>query len=261
MEEVRNRPGVSPVVYYTSKGSELTADAAWAGAQGLNGTKWGSTNLNLFKPGASTQINLIDDLGALRYIDDVVPSGTMGPGHKPVNWQKVLSDRYGADTVTSRYAPAKDFSKYGSAQQRQALLNQVGASGSSSEAKGVVHSFRKMKELGYELQDVSLHYRGNQGLDLLFSNGSRNAVVEAKHGAYLSSLKTYKGGLRQGSLDYNISRLERYLQHGDGTHNNLANQLLDEAYMGQLESFGTFYRSDRVLELPVGWPNVPAIPR
>ncbi len=158
-------------------------------------------------------------------------------------------------------APTRNVARYGGAQQRQALLNQVSASGTLSEAKGVVHSFREMKRVGYELQDVSLHYRGNQGLDLIFHNGSRYAVVEAKHGKYLSLLKTYKGGLRQGSLDYNISRLERYIQYGDGTHNTLTNQLLNEAYSGQLESFGTFYRNGRVLELPIGWPNVPAVPR
>ena len=106
-----------------------------------------------------------------------------------------------------------------------------------------------------------MHYRGNQGLDLIFHNGSRYAVVEAKHGKYLSLLKTYKHNLRQGSLDYNISRLERYLDYGDGTHNVLARQLLNEANMGQLESFGTFYRSGRILEFPIGWPDVPAIPR
>uniref|UniRef100_UPI0036F2CDB1 RHS repeat-associated core domain-containing protein n=1 Tax=Tautonia marina TaxID=2653855 RepID=UPI0036F2CDB1 len=158
-------------------------------------------------------------------------------------------------------APTRNFAKYGSAQQRQTVLNQARATGTLSEAKGVVNSFREMKRLGYELQDVSLRYRGNQGLDLIFHNGSRHAVVEAKHGKSLSLLKTDKGCLRQGSLDYNISRLERYIQYGDGTHNHLANQLLNEAYIGQLESFGTFYRSGRVLELPIGWPNVPPIRR
>lgn len=118
-----------------------------------------------------------------------------------------------------------------------------------------------MKRLGYNLEDVSLHYRGNQGLDLVFSNADNFAVVEAKHGKYLSSLKTYKGDLRQGSLDYNVSRLERYLDYGDGTHNTLVNRLLDDAYSGQLESFGTFYRSGKTYELPLGWPNVPAVQR
>jgi hypothetical protein len=118
-----------------------------------------------------------------------------------------------------------------------------------------------MKRLGSSLEDVSLQYRGNQGLDLIFSNAGRYAVTEAKAGASLSLLKTYKGGLRQGSLDYNISRLERYLDYGDGTHNGLVNKLLDEASMGRLESFGTFYGSRRIYELPMGWPSVPAVVR
>ena len=54
-----------------------------------------------------------------------------------------------------------------------------------------------MKGLGYQLEDVSLKYRGNQGLDLVFSKEGQYAIVEAKHGNYLSSLETYKGGLRQ----------------------------------------------------------------
>lgn len=149
---------------------------------------------------------------------------------------KGAQEAYGTGWARVFGAPTRNVARYGGAQQRQALLNQVSASGTLSEAKGVVHSFREMKRLGYELQDVSLHYRGNPGLDLIFHNGSRYAVVEAKYGKYLSPLKTYKGGLRQGSLDYNISRLERYIQYGDGTHNTLTNQLLNEAYSGQLES-------------------------
>jgi len=111
-----------------------------------------------------------------------------------------------------------------------------------------------MRSLGYELEDVSLHYRGNQGLDLVFSQGDQFAVVEAKHSQYLSSLKTYAGGLRQGSLDYNVSRLERYLQYGDGTNDVFANRLLDNAYAGQLESFTSLYRGRSTYELPIGWP-------
>lgn len=141
------------------------------------------------------------------------------------------------------------------------MLNRVRETGGLNEAKGVVHAFREMKRLGYSLEDVSLQYRGNQGLDLIFSNAGRYAVTEAKAGASLSLLKTYKGGLRQGSLDYNISRLERYLDYGDGTHNGLVNKLLDEASMGRLESFGTFYGSRRIYELPMGWPSVPAVVR
>jgi hypothetical protein len=86
--------------------------------------------------------------------------------------------------------------------QREALLNRVSETSSLSEAKGVVYATREMRRLGYELEDVSLHYRGSQGLDLVFSKEGQYAIAEAKHGQYLSSLETYAGGLRQGSLDY-----------------------------------------------------------
>ncbi len=166
---------------------------------------------------------------------------------------------HNASYLAGNATTARNLARYGGAEQRAALLNQVRASSSLSEAKGVVHAFREMKRLGYQLQDVSLHYRGNQGLDLIFYNGSRYAVVEAKHGRHLSLLKTDTRNLRQGSLDYNVSRLERYLQYGSGTHSDLVDKLLVEASLGQLESFGTFYRSGRVLELPLGWPTVSAI--
>ena len=146
------------------------------------------------------------------------------------------------------------FARYGGYGQRQALFNRIRETGSISEAKGVVHAFREMQRLGYSLEDVSLHYSGNKGLDLVFSRAGRYAIVEAKHGSYLSSLKTW-GGLRQGSGPYNVSRLQRYLRYGDGTHNVMVNTLRAEAAAGRLESFATFYRSGRIYELPTGWPR------
>ena len=118
-----------------------------------------------------------------------------------------------------------------------------------------------MARIGYVLEDVSLAYSGRQGVDLVFSKGSGYAIAEAKHGTSLSSFQTYRGRLRQGSLDYNISRLQRYLQRGDGSNDILVHRLLGDAYVGQLESFGSLYRSGRLLEFPVPWPSVPAIDR
>lgn len=77
---------------------------------------------------------------------------------------------------------------------------------------------------------------------------------------FLTLLKNYSG-LRQGSFQYNVSRLQRYLQFGDGTHNQFVNQLLSEAAAGRLDSFASFYKSGRLFELPAGWPSVPAIQR
>jgi hypothetical protein len=158
-------------------------------------------------------------------------------------------------------AESANVARYGGASQRQALLNRIGEAGGLREAKGIVHAFREMKRLGFALEDVSLAYRGRHGVDLVFSKAGRYAITEAKHGNSLSLFKTYKGGLRQGSLDYNISRLERYLQHGDGTNNALANRLLNDAFGGQLDSFGSLYRSGELYEFPLGWPNIPEIKR
>jgi len=61
--------------------------------------------------------------------------------------------------------------------------------------------------------------------------------------------------VRQGSNAYNISRIQRYLKYGDGTHNNFARQLLREAQSLNVKSFASFYRTRRLFELPAGWPN------
>ena len=45
MQEVRNSPGVSPLVYNVSAGSEIVGDISWAAAQGVQGTRLGSMNL------------------------------------------------------------------------------------------------------------------------------------------------------------------------------------------------------------------------
>jgi hypothetical protein len=103
---------------------------------------------------------------------------------------------------------------------------------------------------------------GCHGVDLVFRSKSGYAIVEAKAGAGLGRLKTCTG-LRQGSVEYNISRLQRYLDHSNNHANDdLARTLLDEAGSGRLESFGTFYRGGlAVYELLIGWPLVPAIRR
>ena len=166
------------------------------------------------------------------------------------------------DSLDKLGAPSRGVAaRYGGVQQRSALLNRVREAGGLNEAKGLVHAFREMKRIGYSLEDVSLAYRGKQGVDMVFSNAGVNAIVEAKAGASLSLLKTYKGGLRQGSDAYNISRLQRYMQYGDGVNDVFARQLLKEAKAGDLESFAAFYRSRSLYELPRTWPSVPAIRR
>ena len=115
-----------------------------------------------------------------------------------------------------------------------------------------------MKRIGYQLENVSLHYRGNQGLDLIFrtANGElaivttpTYAVVEAKHGKGLESLSRDRKGRVQGSPEYNESRLLDYLQNGDGSHNAMALTLKKLAKSGLLKSYATFYMGKSIYEL------------
>jgi len=150
---------------------------------------------------------------------------------------------------------------YGGVHQREALRKLVSETKSRSEAKGLIYGFHQMRRLGYTLEDASLAYRGRQGVDAVFSKGSRYAILEAKSGRGLSLLKIYAEGLRQGTRGYNFSRLQRYLQRGDGQHAALAQHLMQEAAAGRLESFASLRRSRRVFELLTDWPRMPPILR
>lgn len=175
--------------------------------------------------------------GELISLESAFPGGVLAAG------PTVLLARLSSAIRTERaLSLAQMADRYGDLTQRQALLTQVSEAGSLSEAKGIIYAFREMKTLGYRLEDVSLKYRGSQGVDLVFSKQGQYAITEAKH---------------SGSL----SRVERYIQDGDGTQTALANRLLDQAYSGQLESFATLYRSRTTYELPIGWPTVTAIKR
>jgi RHS repeat-associated protein len=157
--------------------------------------------------------------------------------------------------------------------QRTALLNRVrevrAAGGTLSEAKGVVFTTRAMQSRGYKLLDASLHYgrtpgatgkAAREGIDLVFQKGRRFAVAEAKAGAgagRYSRLATDAAGRQQGSRAWNRSRLQRYLARGDGTHNALAQRLLDESQAGRLRSFAGFYGNRRFVQLSHRIPNSP----
>jgi hypothetical protein len=162
-----------------------------------------------------------------------------------------------ASTIAGSTAKA---ARYGGPQQRQALLNLIGEAKSLAEAKGLVYGFKQMRRLGYSLEDVSLAYRGRQGVDAVFSRGSNYAILESKHGLGVSSLDVYSG-LRQGSALYNRSRLLRYLQYGDSKNDALVRMLLQKQAAGQLESFASFYRWQRLYELPPAWPVTPTMRR
>ena len=154
--------------------------------------------------------------------------------------------------------PAADLATQ-SASSRSALLNRVREARSLSEAKGIVYATRQMESRGFRLMDVSLGYGGGSGhgIDLVFAKGPDFAVVEAKAGTGLGRLKTYSG-IRQGSLAYNMDRLQQYIDR-DLPNRAFAEMLYDRAARGDLLSYATFYRGGKVYELPPGWPGVPAV--
>ena len=129
----------------------------------------------------------------------------------------------------------------------------VNRANTQAEAEGLIFGFQEMRKKGYQLENVSLHYRGNQGLDMIFrsSNGPPviYAVVEAKSAATMGAVKTSENGLRQGSREYNLDRLKNYLKSSDLAHEEIARMLQAEAKAGRLLSFITLKRSGRIVEV------------
>ena len=126
------------------------------------------------------------------------------------------------------------------------------------EAEGMVHAFQKMRSIGYDLVNVSLHYKGNQGLDMIFRTADGQmalvtsptyAVVEAKHGKGPESVSTDRKKLEQGSPEYNEDRLREYLKSGDKTQVELAKHLLRMSRLKQLKSYAAFYKGNSLYEL------------
>ncbi len=132
--------------------------------------------------------------------------------------------------------------------QRAILVAAVRDSGRLSEAKGVVYGFQRMREAGFELRPEMLKYGSNNGLDMIFQNTKTGefAILEAKHGEGLGSLKTYSG-LRQGSEGYNLDRLSKYIDAG-GEHVEFARQLRTSLIDGKVESYASFYRGDTLVK-------------
>ncbi|MBB5039498.1 hypothetical protein [Prosthecobacter dejongeii] len=175
--------------------------------------------------------------------------------YTPADFQRRLENPALSDTLFELPGKLED---YGPEPQRQALLNMVNRAQTHEEAQGIVHAFQQMKRIGYQLENVSLHYRGNQGLDLIFRTASGElalvttptyAAVEAKHGKGLESLAVDTTGNMQGSLNYNQKRLESYLKEGDGSHKQLAKQLLDLQEDKKLESYAALKGSQSLWRL------------
>ena len=129
----------------------------------------------------------------------------------------------------------------------------VNRSQTEEEARGVIHAFDQMRRIGHKLVNVSLHYKGNQGLDLIFQSQDGHlgtyAVMEAKHGKGPDSLAVDENGFVQGSPEYNKDRLGRYLDYGDKTQMAMAKKLLALQYSGKLKSYAAFYGSKSLYEL------------
>lgn len=74
------------------------------------------------------------------------------------------------------------------------------------------------------------------------------AIVEAKHSPSLGSLATDEGGLRQGGHLYNQDRLQKYLDTAENPNSVLANKILRQYKLNNVESYGAFYRSNKLYQ-------------
>ena len=103
-------------------------------------------------------------------------------------WQRMFSPRI----QLAKHADRR-LAQYGGAEQRQALLNRMHKRAALLRARALFH-FWGNGGLGYRLECLAW-YRGNQGLDLVFSRGNEYAVVETTGGGSLAMLKTDTNGL------------------------------------------------------------------
>ncbi len=125
-------------------------------------------------------------------------------------------------------------------------LKRVQHAVTSKSGKGI--DWREMIGVDYTIKRITEHFsyrligavktRGNQGIDLIFEgvgpNAGKFALAEAKASRGLSALKKDKLGIRQGSLDFFITRLERAGPEYDHIRTLLANGT------GMVELFGGF---------------------
>lgn len=122
------------------------------------------------------------------------------------------------------------------------------------EIYGTIYGTRRLWQRGYALEG-SLRYSGGQGLDLIFrSRRGALAVLETKAGRGAASrLATDVNGLTQGSLSYILSRLVRFEDAVNPTL--LSRQLFGQIGSGQVRSFASFLGSNRLYQIPAGWPS------
>ena len=149
---------------------------------------------------------------------------------------------------------------YGGVEQRTALLNVVNRARTSEEAAGLItaHNLMRRHIPGAKLMNVSLHYSGNQGLDMIYElpDGQLSiltyAAVEAKSGHSRNRnqlLGKDQFGVRQGSALYNYERVKKYRRHNGEIHQALAARLEYLAQANKLKSFATFAKDESLWEL------------
>ncbi len=154
---------------------------------------------------------------------------------------------------------AKKAEKYGGEEQRDILAKQIKntrdkAKGKSNkaqdtalkEAKGEVDGFHKMRNEGYDLQDLEIKNKSGHGLDQVYKHKDTGeyAINEAKHGKGFGRLVKSGDGkkkVRQGSQPYNLDRLTKFRRNSRGdtsTTDDLFRQMQD----GDVRSFTTTYK-------------------
>jgi hypothetical protein len=142
----------------------------------------------------------------------------------------------------------------------------------AGESLGLEFCIDKMKSLGWEVLDIDLSYSGHQGIDLVFrkpkaGGGFEYAVCEAKSGKRGLGLlkKDADNILRQGSYEYNLSRLKKLQDSPNfgrlaAEHQQIIITLRSLAETEKLHSFAGMARAGKnggglFYELKQGWPG------
>ncbi len=112
---------------------------------------------------------------------------------------------------------------------------------SRAERQGAKFTIRRVEAQGFEL-DGAIKISGNQGIALSFrgtgQNAGRFALAEAKRSPGLGSLSRDTLGIRQGSLNFFETRLQRAGR----------TDLLMQLEAGNVDLFGGFQRSGRLFQ-------------
>jgi hypothetical protein len=118
----------------------------------------------------------------------------------------------------------------------------------ADEARGMVFAFERMQAKGYSLLNESFKYGSNNGIDMVFRNGEKFAILEAKHGGNLKGLSKDAGKLRQGSWEWIDDRLAKAFKANPASR-GVISEIRAARGIGDVESYAAFYRSERLVQL------------